>query len=153
MIEFYLLPETDRVLLDDYNELFEYICETETQLPFEDPAESGGRNWSFTVHYPHRVFFLYNNREKDSAIDPNLHEAYDEQLSLLEICTGDYANPQYVAITPNVDIGGLKKKWCQDYCAFHEIDIRETFEKEIDASPIAGESFTNRKEFDHVNRI
>jgi|GEM_PF-1157323 len=154
MIEFYVSPETDGVLLNNYNELFELICETENQLPFEDPTGSGSRSWCFVVHSPHRVFSLYNNMEKGSAIDPNLQEAYDEQVGLLEICTGDYANPQYVAITPNIDMGALKKKWCQDYCVFHELAIREVSEEEeTHASKIAGHSSTNRKEFDHVNRI
>lgn len=134
MIEFYVSPETPAVLLEGYNELFDFIAD------FEDSNGSGDRSWSFTVHSPHRVFSLYNNREKGSFasdVDPNLQEAYDEQLSLLEICAGDYTKPQYVALTPNVDTYGLKKKWCQDYCAFHEIEIRETFEGETDASKIS----------------
>ncbi len=52
MIEFYVLPETDGVLLDNYNELFELICETENQLPFDDSTESKPSDWSFTVHSP-----------------------------------------------------------------------------------------------------
>lgn len=134
MIEFYVLPETPAVLLEDYNELFDFIAD------FEDSNGSGDRSWSFTVHSTHRVFSLYNNREKGSFAsdaDPNLQEAYDEQLSLLEICAGKYANPQYIAITSNIDISSLKKKWCQDYCAFHEIEICETFEGETDASKIS----------------
>ena len=150
MIEFYVSPETPAVLLEDCNELFDFISD------FEDSNGSGNGSWSFAVHSPHRVFSLYNNREKGSCaspIDTNLQEAYDEQLSLLEICTGNYANPQYIAITPNIDIGSLKKKWCQDYCAFHGLVIREISEGQTGLPKIAGHSFTNRKEFDHVNCI
>jgi len=50
---------------------------------------------------------------------------------------GDHTNPRYVAITPDTDIHSLKKKWCDDYCAFHDIDISETVEEEMDAPTIA----------------
>ncbi len=139
MIEFYITPETGAVLLKDYNALFDFICDFESSNGFGSKAGT----WSFAVHSPLRVFSLYNDRKTDSSaspIDANLQEAYDEQLSLLEICAGDYATPQYIAVTPNINMDGLKKKWCQDYCAFNKIDIRETVEEETDAFGISEES-------------
>ena len=52
MIEFYICPQTPAVLLEDYNELFDFICD------FEDSNGSGDKSWSFTVHSPHRMFSL-----------------------------------------------------------------------------------------------
>ena len=144
MIEFYITPETGAVLLKDYNALFDFSCDFESSNGFG--AEVG--IWSFTVHSPYRVFSLYTNRKKGSfasPIDANVQEAYDEQLSLLEICAGDYATPQYIAVTPNINMDGLKKKWCQDYCAFNKIDIRETVEEETDAFVISEESFAEKE--------
>ena len=51
----------------------------------------------------------------------------------MELCTGDYNNPQYIAVTPNIDMDGLKKKWCLDYCAFHGLAISETADEEMDS--------------------
>jgi len=93
--------------------------------------------WSFIVHSLDKVASLYDNRKKGSfvpAINPEIQTAYDEQLDLLEIRTGDHKNPRYVALTPSADMDGLKKKWCDDYCAFYDIDIHETVEEEINTS-------------------
>ena len=74
-------------------------------------------------------------------------KAYDEELSLLEICTGDYENPLYVSVTPNVDMAYLKEKWCSDYCAFHDLVIvnstdRENADRSVAAdAPKEGESY------------
>ena len=130
MIEFYITPETDAVLLKDYNSLFDFICDFESSNGFGSEAGT----WSFTVHSPDRVAALYHNWKKgDPAIESELQEAYDEQLSLMELCTGDHNNPQYIAITPNIDMDALKKKWCLDYCAFHKLAISETAEEEMDS--------------------
>ena len=148
-IEFRVLPETPAVLLSNYNELFELICDTENQMrasenqmPFGASTESGGSGWTFIIHSPHRVeSFYYNKRESssDPSIDAAIKEAYEKQLSLVEIRTGDCVNPQYIPITQTGDLYGLKKKWCQSYCEFHELAISERAEEEADASPI-GES-------------
>lgn len=121
MIEFYLLPGTPLVVLDDYNELFNFIC------GLEGPSEPGDNCWSFIVHSSNKVVVLYDYQKKGSfapAMYPEIQKAYNEQLSLLEIRSGDHTNPRYVALTPSTDMDGLKKKWCDDYCVFHNIDIR-----------------------------
>jgi hypothetical protein len=128
MIEFYLLPGTPLVILDDYNELFNFIC------GLEGPNKPEDTSWSFTVHSFDKVASLYDNRKKGSfvpAMNPEIQKAYDEQLDLLEIRTGDHTNPQYVALTPSADKDGLKKKWCQVYCTFHNINICETDDRTI----------------------
>lgn len=134
MIEFYLLPGTPLVVLDDYNELFNFICGLEGH-GLEGPNEPGNTSWRFIVHSPDKVASLYDNRKNGSfapAMNPEIQKAYDEQLDLLEIRTGDQTNPRYVALTPSADMDGLKKKWCDDYCAFYAIDIHETVKKEMD---------------------
>ena len=145
-IEFCVLPETPAVLLDNYNELFDLICDTENQMrepenqmPFGASIESGGSGWSFIIHSPCRVESFYHNRKENSselAIDAAIQEAYEKHLSLVEIRTDDCANPQYIAITRTVDIYGLKKKWCQSYCKFHELALSEIAEAQ-DAPPIS----------------
>jgi hypothetical protein len=62
-----------------------------------------------------------NSKDAPTAV----HEAFDENLPLIEICTGDYHNPMYIVVTPNVDIYYLKKRWCVDYCTFHHLLVRE----------------------------
>ncbi|MEI8295228.1 MAG: hypothetical protein WCG04_01740 [Alphaproteobacteria bacterium] len=39
--------------------------------------------------------------------------------SEIEICEGEFANPRLVAITPDLNIGALKKAWYLEYCKAH----------------------------------
>jgi hypothetical protein len=48
-----------------------------------------------------------------------LKEAYEQQLGVIEICKGDYANPTWVPITLGLDIGKLKKGWYLECCKKH----------------------------------
>ena len=129
MIELYITPETDAVLLKDYNGLFDCICDFESSNGLG--SEAGA--WNFTVHSPARVVALYRCA---TTIDPELQKAYDEQLSLLETCTGDYKNPQYIALAPSVDVYALKRKWCHDYCRVHGLALSETDSEGKEPDPL-----------------
>jgi hypothetical protein len=54
-----------------------------------------------------------------------MKEAFEERLSLIAICTGDYKHPLYVVMTANVNVDYMKKKWCVDYCTCHDLVVRE----------------------------
>jgi len=56
-------------------------------------------------------------------------QAYEQELSLLEICTGNYDDPDYIPITADLDIGTLKRQWHQDYWLYHHIFIGKEFER------------------------
>jgi hypothetical protein len=133
MIEVYIMPQTLVGLFENYNELFEFICETENQKLSESHLKYGG-GWSFVLYSPDRVAFLYNDRKRGlfaPKVNPNIKEAYEQQVSLVEICTGDYKHPEYIVVTPNVNMQYLKKKWCIDYCTFYNFVVRDSFETEI----------------------
>lgn len=129
--------ETPMGLFKNYNQLFESICEMDSAVKkgklYPTHPQIEGSNWSFVVFSPDMVAALY---PFTPAMDSNIKKAYDEQLSLLEIYTGDYMTPRYLALTPSVNVDELKQKWCHDYCAFYNIDICET-EEETDASKMA----------------
>lgn len=134
MIEVYIMPQSLVGLFANYNELFDFICETENQKLSEGHLKYGGSIWSFVLYPPDRVVSLYNDRKRGlfaPKINPNVKEAYEQQLSLVEICTGDYKNPQYIVVTPNVNMEYLKKKWCIEYCTFYNFVVRDTLKKEI----------------------
>jgi hypothetical protein len=129
-----------QITFNNYDKLFDFLAQMDSEIKdgklFESYLQFEGTNWSFVTYPPDRVAALY---EFAITIDPELQEAHDQQLSLLEICAGDYKNPQYIAITPNIDMDGLKQKWCHDYCRVHGLALCETVEEETDASLIAEE--------------
>lgn len=103
---------------ENYDALLECIMEIEHEKHSDDTL----MDWSFIVYPPKEVAAFYAlNQEPCAAIQ----EAFEEDLSLIEICTGDYEKPSYIALTPNVDMAFLKKKWCVDYCTYHDLVVRE----------------------------
>lgn len=107
---------------DDYNELFDCLITIENLKCLATRSTLKHRNWNFTVHVPLRVAALYLFSQDPSQA---LEEAFTGNLALIEICSGDYKRPQHIVLTPNVDLGYLKKKWCVDYCTFHHLVVRD----------------------------
>ncbi len=81
----------------------------------EDHPEVDATHWSFVIFPPQRVADLYF-KLKQKTVSAPLKEAYDQQLGVIEICRGDYANPTWVPLTICIDIGKLKKNWYLDFC-------------------------------------
>jgi hypothetical protein len=105
-----------------YDELFEHlagIADTEFMAVNHNAKD---RDWRFIIHSPRRVTaFLSHLKDSCDAIK----EALEESLPLIEICSGDYSKPLYIAQTPNVDMDYLKRRWCIDWCNIHHFLIRE----------------------------
>lgn len=103
---------------ESYDALLECIMESENEKQSDDTP----MDWSFNVYPPKEVVALYALSQKPCVV---IEEAFEEDLPLIEICTGDYERPLYIALTPNVDMNFLKKKWCVDYCTYHDLVVRE----------------------------
>ena len=107
---------------ENFDQLFECIMTTEALKMAAKNSKAKPMKWNFTVYSADQVSpLLAVHKKPPEAVE----EAYVENLSLIEICTGDYKNPLYVVLTPNVDMGYLKKKWCVDYCTWHNLLVRE----------------------------
>jgi hypothetical protein len=90
----------------------------------KDHHEIGATQWGFVVFPPKKVPDLYLNL-KQKPIPARLKEAYEQQLGVIEICKGDYANPTWVPITFDLDIGQLKKDWYLECCKKHGFFVIE----------------------------
>ncbi len=122
MIEVLTFNNTKVGEFDNYYELFDCLITIENLKLVAKHIDFRKLNWSFTVYSPKRVAALYTYTKNPPEA---VKDAFEEKLSLLEICTGDYKNPEYITMTPNVNMSYLRKKWCMDYCAFHHLTIRE----------------------------
>jgi hypothetical protein len=90
----------------------------------EDHLEIGATHWGFVVFLPESVPNLYLNLKQKPVPTP-LKEAYEQQLGVIEICKGDYANPTWVPVTHGLDIGKLKKDWYFECCKNHGFFVIE----------------------------
>ena len=116
------LDGTPAEYFESFDQLFEDIITTEALKVAAKTSHSKPVNWSFAVYPADQVLpLLAAHKKPPEAVE----EAYEENLSLIEICTGDYKHPLYIVMTPNVDMDYLKKKWCVDYCTYHNLVVRE----------------------------
>ena len=122
MIVIHPLDGTPAEHFEDYNELFECILVNENlKFAIKNP-DVAPTDWSFTVFPPIQAAALYALSQDPC---PAITEAFEDNLPLIEIYTGDSKNSLYIPLTPNVDMDYLKKKWCVDWCTFHDLVVRE----------------------------
>lgn len=122
MIEIIPLDGSQTIQFENYNELFDYIVAVENNTLLENQSDNKQGDWCFNIYLPTQVSVLFTHAiEQDDAI----REAYEEELSLIEVCAGSYKHPVYIVSSANTDIDFLKKKWCLDYCTYHDFILRD----------------------------
>jgi hypothetical protein len=120
MIEVKAVSVQEKEYFQNYNELFDHIVEVENLRMLQLEPDFKTMQWSFTTYVPQHVAVLYAHLKAQNDV---VREAFENQLPLIEICTGDFTNPQYVVKTPNLDIEYLKKKWVLAYCTAHDMTV------------------------------
>lgn len=134
MLEIIPLDGSQNIQFENYNELFDYIIETENLTLLKRGRSHMQSNWSFTTYSPKQVSALFTH-----GIEPQnaIKEAYNEGLPLFEICAGSYEHPLYIVKTPNVDMDYLRRKWCLDYCTYHDLILKDYFNMLMGNLPIS----------------
>ena len=120
MLEVVKAPTVE--LFEDYNDFFQYLVHLENLKMLAPNPEISRMNWSFTLYSPDKVTLLFEHMKEDFF---PIKEAYEQELPLLEICSGDFGLPKYVVKTPMLNVDYLKKKWVLDYCECHGLIITE----------------------------
>ncbi|MBM3469152.1 MAG: hypothetical protein FJX71_06990 [Alphaproteobacteria bacterium] len=122
MIQILPLDGTPPQYFESFKELFVELTTAGNSKLLDDQYDFVRLDWSFTVYPPKRVVVLHAHTKVPCGA---MQEAVEDNLPLIEICAGDYKNPQYIVLTANVDMDYLKKKWCIDYCTFHHVLVKE----------------------------
>jgi len=124
MIEIIRLHGRQVQQFDNYPQLFDYLTEIENLKFISHHSDVKQMNWSFTIYSSKQVasIYAYSKNPADA-----IREAFEDELPLIEICSGSYSRPLYIVNTPNVNMDYFKQKWCQDYCIFHDLIIRDYF--------------------------
>lgn len=112
-----------KLVFQSHNSLFKYIKEAEKQKLLE----TGQRDWSFIIHSHERLSGTYWSAVKalEIFLTSKEQEAYENGLSLLEICKGDHDNPYQIILTPDVNVKEMRKSWCRDYCIENGYTVSE----------------------------
>jgi hypothetical protein len=104
------------------DEVFNHVTGGEL---LEDYPDVDQAHWGFVIFPPEDVAHLFFKLKKES-ITLAIRQAYAGQLGIIEICTGDYANPTWMPLTPGVDVGKLKKDWYVECCKEHGYVVTES---------------------------
>lgn len=118
MIE--IASNKEKEYFQSYDELFDHIVDRENEKMLELEPDFDAIQWSFTAYSSHHVQALYTHLKGQH---PSIKEALESQLPLIEICTGDFTNPEYVVGTESLKIRYLKKKWSLAYCAAYGMTV------------------------------
>ena len=106
------------------DEFFNHVSAGELLADHPEYNESR-TDWSFVIFPPKWVHSLYSKLKKE-CVSPPIQAAYDQQLGLIEICQGDYANPMWIHMLPGLNIGLVKKEWYLAYCKHHGYVVTES---------------------------
>jgi hypothetical protein len=120
MIEVQTASPKKKETFQSYDDLFEHIVEVENLKMLELEPYFPEMQWSFTAYSPRYTQALYTHL-KDQY--PAVRHASENQLPLIEICTGDFANPEYVVGTESLKIRDMKKRWTLAYCSAHGMTV------------------------------
>jgi hypothetical protein len=80
--------------------------------------------WSFLVLTPNRIAMLLSVLKKPYDL-LLLQEAWEKQLTIVEVCKGNFKGLKQTIVEPDVDIETLRKEWCLDYCQANGMTVIE----------------------------
>ena len=103
----------------------EYINQNDNDC--DDDCQVNQQDWLFK-HYDCRQVQKLYQAMKPSLNRDKLKQAYERRLPALEICSGQYDNPQFVAVTDEVNIDDQRKSWCFEYYKTKDYFIIECFD-------------------------
>ena len=83
--------------------------------------------WNFVILDPNRIAALLSTLKKpyDHLM---LQEAWEKQLTIVDVCKGDFKDLKQVVVHSAAQIEALQQDWCADYCAAHGLSLKETEE-------------------------
>jgi len=80
--------------------------------------------WSFLILTPNRIAVLLSTLRKpyDSSM---LQEAWEKQLTVAEVCKGNFKGLKQTIVQSAAQIEALQKEWCLDYCQANGMSITQ----------------------------
>ena len=123
MLEVQSNQKSRKEFFHSYDDLFNHLTRHENLTMAANPNPNfTTMNWRFTLYAADRVNLFFGHLKDKSA---PIKLACDQKLSLIEICAGNFTNPEYVAQTTGLNLSELKKKWALDYCRYHNMIVTE----------------------------
>jgi hypothetical protein len=109
-------------IFENYHEVCEYINTIERT----GELESGKAGWRF-IRRRHDTLqsLYYRNPSLKDYLTSREREAVEKQQGLIEILKGGWETVTQILYTTHLDLEALKRDWCKEYCAGHELKMSE----------------------------
>ena len=108
----------------DYAELCDHIRDLENLKLVTGHSQFAQPKWSFMFLPWDRVLELYTILKKEYDLD-TLSRALMEGSGIIEMCEGDERDLHLIVASPEIDVEGFQKDFCDDYCHAHDLVITE----------------------------
>ena len=138
MLNVFDLSKRNIGVFDDYNALLGFITSLENEKLLEGHPSFGKGYWAFAEYSPEKLKHVCAWIKPGYLTTVQL-KALEQKLGVLEICRGDAAAVWEVPVTSELDVEGIRKKFCLDYCRNRQWRLIETRNHKPPKSPWVGE--------------
>lgn len=107
-----------------FEEVMEYFNRKENLKPKAPNSSKNQEKWRF-IYLPYRRFSAINDHGKSHDHETE-QEAYERQLDLVEVYSGDPQCYEEILVTPDLDLPDLIKNWCFLYAYAHKFVLLQT---------------------------
>ena len=116
---------------------FEDVCDYFMRLEHFKAADRGSfyhgsfpeEKWEFCYYTHEHLCAIVGGIEQDEELTKVEWEAYENELDLIEVCTGDPQAFQQIILFPDVDVTELARDWSFDYAHAKNFSLFELIER------------------------
>ena len=87
--------------------------------------------WEFSYYSYNRLCAILGGVKRNSQLTKAEQEAYENELDLIEVCTGNPQTLQQIVLFPDVDVTELERDWCFDYAHAKNFVLFELIEGNV----------------------
>jgi len=115
MIEIFNSKDEKLGAFKNYRQLFWSINKIERLKLLKGKYPYGQSSWCF-LHRPYEKLSMVYHHMIEKPPTPIERQAYERQLSIIDIYQGSYDSFTQLLVTSDLDIDRLRKNWCRAYC-------------------------------------
>ena len=79
------------------------------------PRSFSEEKWEFSYYSYDHLCAIFGGIKRNVQLTKAEQGAYENELDLIEVCTGDPQKLQQIILFPDVDVMELERDWCFDY--------------------------------------
>jgi hypothetical protein len=95
------------------------------------PGQCSEEKWEFSYYSYDHLCAIFGGIKRNDRLTEAEREAYESELDLIEVCTGNPQTLQQIVLFPDVDVTELTRDWCFDYAHAKNFALFEFIEGNV----------------------